>query len=190
MISKPIFFADESVKSGHNYKGPIYENLAAISCLTKAKKPRRFILATATFPTIGIVTQTVEDRVATEWHSNLLLVVNGNLGSGKDLIVGEPNATDDDQYTIETDPRKVFEAPMARLLDSKSVREKKYRIWVNTMRTEENTEGICLRLVLEWMLELVVRGFPGTLDENGRVKVVLEKVRGQKPKSYLYRPLN
>lgn len=79
---------------------------------------------------------------------------------------------------------------MAKLLKSSEVLKKNYRFWINTQRAEENNEGECLRLVLEWMLELVIDGFPGDLNESGRLEQILTKTRGYKPTPYLYRALN
>ncbi|KAJ7065951.1 hypothetical protein B0H15DRAFT_972854 [Mycena belliarum] len=81
---------------------------------------------------------------------------------GKALLIADPNI-------VSADDPNPFDTRLNTLLGVKKMPVHKF---VNLPRQERNSAGICLTLALEWMVEMVIKGFEVTRDENGAVVAV------------------
>ncbi|KAF8166419.1 hypothetical protein K438DRAFT_1984227 [Mycena galopus ATCC 62051] len=95
--------------------------------------------------TMTPVANTVKDWAAEELHAN----------PGKALVIGDPNIR-------KTQERRMEKLVLVRMVKMAKivnfVMKDAWSLWFNTLRSERNDEGICLTLVLEWMLEIVIGG--------------------------------
>ncbi|KAK7015299.1 hypothetical protein R3P38DRAFT_2786818 [Favolaschia claudopus] len=157
VCAKPIMFIDEKQKKSPQFAGIPFNSYGTISVLTAFKSPPPFVIALVVCPAnpVGI---TVEQWASAPMHCNVLVVVStpkvlGRRSGGKAVVVCEPNITD-----VEAREDIAKHIIHNRVLDMlKHMKRSSSQVWVNNKREVRNNAGICLRLALEWMVELAGR---------------------------------
>jgi hypothetical protein len=122
--------------------------------------------------TIKPATHTL-DKWLKSLHVNITILIHPpsrvHFRCPKVYVIGEPSIG-----PIEMKHRTVVgvvTAPMCALL----VLNSKWLVWCNRPCPERNSEGHCLALDLEWLVELVVLGLANLLiqrRENGEIKAI------------------
>ncbi|KAJ7051415.1 hypothetical protein C8F01DRAFT_1175317 [Mycena amicta] len=133
---------------------------------TTHKNPRRTAapLFRSSEPSLLLLSPT-HRFAAVEWHSNAAVMIDHPHGLGRDLVIFEPNITGVEAR--ETSSRRIFQPWMGSLLKAEEIRPRYARLWVNNKRGARNNDGTCLRLTLEWMVEVVKQGLVVRRAENG-----------------------
>ncbi|KAJ6624609.1 hypothetical protein B0H10DRAFT_1943200 [Mycena sp. CBHHK59/15] len=102
------------------------------------------------------VTQEVEKWMAQSIHCNLVLLIHapdclGRPSPGNVLMIGESNISTKDNNKVKV--QEILLRRMVKLLECNGK-----PMWCNHPRAERKGGGDCLALVLEWMVDIVVRG--------------------------------
>ncbi|KAK6981435.1 hypothetical protein R3P38DRAFT_3463788 [Favolaschia claudopus] len=175
VCAKPIMFIDEKQKKSPQFTGIPFDPYGTISALTAFKSPPPFVIALVVCPAnpVGI---TVEQWASAPMHCNVLVVVStpkvpGRRSGGKAVVVCEPNITDVE--TREDIAKHIIHNRVFDMLRHIKRTGTSSQVWVNNKREVRNNAGICLRLALEWMVELVSGGKnPLSISRNDEGRVV------------------
>ncbi|KAK7058135.1 hypothetical protein R3P38DRAFT_2497694 [Favolaschia claudopus] len=175
VCAKPIMFIDEKQKKSPQFTGIPFDPYGTISVLTAFKSPPPFVIALVVCPAnpVGI---TVEQWASEPMHCNVLVVVStpkvpGRRSGGKAVVVCEPNITDVEAR--EDIAKHIIHNRVLDMLRHIKRTGTSSQVWVNNKREVRNNAGICLRLALEWMVELVSGGKnPLSVSRNDDGKVV------------------
>ncbi|KAK7032943.1 hypothetical protein R3P38DRAFT_3186487 [Favolaschia claudopus] len=169
---KPIMFTHDEQKNSPQFSGIPFEPYGSISAFTSFTPPHPVVIALVVCPANpgGI---TVKQWAAKPMHCNMLVLVSppkipGYQSAGKVIVVCEPNITD-----VEAREHKAKVVLQHRIFSMlQHIKKTSKQIWVNNKRQERNNKGICLQLVLEWMVELVSCGEnPLQMSRNDQGKV-------------------
>ncbi|KAJ7177426.1 hypothetical protein C8R43DRAFT_942697 [Mycena crocata] len=163
VFDRPIMFASEREKRRHT--GLAFRPFTTLGFFER--HPRRtaaITLGICIVPTKSQVTLTTREWMSADYHCYLLFALhppaNAPRGTPKILVVGDPNVSN--LHRNATKMGQVLFSRTKTLLDSSSITE----FWRNTPRDERNTKGCCLALVLEWMIEVIVKGVAGLAIER------------------------
>ncbi|KAJ7080142.1 hypothetical protein B0H15DRAFT_804133 [Mycena belliarum] len=116
----------------------------------------------------GSINELLEEEFLTQdFHAVVLILIYPSAPVlpgvlGKTLLIAGPNI-------VSAENPNPFNTRLNTLLGVKKIPSNKL---VNLPRQERNSAGICLTLALEWMVEMVIKGFEVMTDENGVVVVV------------------
>ncbi|KAF8177356.1 hypothetical protein K438DRAFT_1978647 [Mycena galopus ATCC 62051] len=97
----------------------------------------------------------MKDWAAHDHHANLLFLVHhpDHDGPGKAI-------------------RAILESRMKEMVNS--IKKDGHSVWVNKVRAERNSDGKCLELVLNWMVDLVIGSVDGLEMERDTAGQVLK----------------
>jgi hypothetical protein len=99
------------------------------------------------------------------------MIVHPILGSGKTIVIGDPNVVGCDKRKSEGST--IFDnAHMVALLRALENEFHITEYWINNPRGKRNTDGECLRFALEWMVEVVSNGLDIQRDKHGAIKSI------------------
>ncbi|KAJ7032688.1 hypothetical protein C8F04DRAFT_1184880 [Mycena alexandri] len=95
------------------------------------------------------------------WHSNILVNISSDTRGCKSLLICDPNVINNVENPVK--------GKMAGMLKVKRTPTNR---WINNVRSERNSDGICLTLCLEWMMEIVTAGVDGLEIEKDAAGLV------------------
>ncbi|KAJ7054910.1 hypothetical protein C8F01DRAFT_1161786 [Mycena amicta] len=160
-------------KRAKKFSSAAFQVFGTLSAFTLPDSRQLYTMALFAFPCkANLLGMTKKQIAAMEWHANAVVMIDHPEGAGRDLVVFEPNVTGVEAR--ENSIRRIFQPWMGGLLVSDEIRPRYARLWVNNKRRTRNNEGICLPLVLEWMIEVVTQGLVMQRAANGDV----ESIRG------------
>ncbi|KAJ6601641.1 hypothetical protein B0H10DRAFT_2230499 [Mycena sp. CBHHK59/15] len=153
---KPLFHATRAAKLGSTIaKSGQFKGFSAAAAFWKAGPNNCEIWMT---PPVGT---TWEDFRDSDFHAVLFVLIHappgpGSTSTSKVLLIGDINTSGEQHDHL---------LPRVKMLLANAPTHR----FVNLAHTERNRHGVCLTLVLEWMLELVIRGVEYEREEDGIV---------------------
>ncbi|KAJ7067459.1 hypothetical protein C8F01DRAFT_1365532 [Mycena amicta] len=173
IVRDPLAYRDATHKRAKKFSSAAFQVFGTLSAFTLPDSRQLYTMALFAFPCkANLLGMTKKQIAAMEWHANAVVMIDHPEGAGRDLVVFEPNVTGVEAR--ENSIRRIFQPWMGGLLVSDEIRPRYARLWVNNKRRTRNNEGICLPLVLEWMIEVVTQGLVMQRAANGDV----ESIRG------------
>ncbi|KAJ7076964.1 hypothetical protein B0H15DRAFT_862663 [Mycena belliarum] len=148
--------------------GAAFKPFGAISSLAITRPPGSTITLALVIPwTKSPWGLSDAEFLAQDFHAVVLVIIYPSAPvlpgvPGKTLLIADPNI-------VSADDPNPFDTRLNTLLGVKKMPTNRF---VNLPRQERNSAGICLTLALEWMVEMVIKGFEVTRDENGVVVAV------------------
>ncbi|KAJ7048958.1 hypothetical protein C8F01DRAFT_1187266 [Mycena amicta] len=166
IIGDSLAYRDATHKKSKTYSNAAFQVFGTLSAFTLPDVRRQYTIALFAFPCkANLLGMTKAQIAAVEWHSNAAVMIDHPHGLGRDLVIFEPNITGVEAR--ETCSRRIFQPWMGSLLKAEEIRPRYARLWVNDKRRARNNNGTCLRLTLEWMVEVVKQGLVVRRAENG-----------------------
>jgi hypothetical protein len=162
-------FKDELQQARYNDIGDFATILSAVA------KGSRQGAAVTVIPCVSWVEPPTTDREGKKGlHTTLIVVVHSTgLGKGKLLLVCDPNVQTHSFSHTTCMTELILCSHIVELL--KMLNKTKYRsvrYFVNAPRAGANPEGACLRLALEWMLEILAWGL--TVQREGGIPIQVD----------------
>ncbi|KAJ6618542.1 hypothetical protein B0H10DRAFT_2029124 [Mycena sp. CBHHK59/15] len=138
-----------------------------IDSLIFCKPQHAFTIALAVWPA-NPVGRSVAEWANDPMHCNVMVLIHAQRGPGKVLLICEPNITEVEERERKAD--KILSSRMVEFINA--IHSRFTEVWVNHERRERNETGICLRLVLKWMVEMVAAGKDGlNIERNDEHKI-------------------
>ncbi|KAJ6548299.1 hypothetical protein B0H10DRAFT_2129359 [Mycena sp. CBHHK59/15] len=172
VVPKAIMFIDSEQKKTPRYSRIPFKPFGTLSGLIFCKPQCAFTIALAVWPA-NPVGRSVAEWANDPMHCNVMVLIHapkipGLCGPGKVLLICEPNITEVEERERKAD--KILSSHMVEFINA--IHPRFTEVWVNHERRERNETGICLCLVLEWMVEMVAAGKDGlNIKRNDEHKI-------------------
>ncbi|KAJ7065839.1 hypothetical protein C8F01DRAFT_1126750 [Mycena amicta] len=140
IIGDALAYRDATHKKSKTYSSAAFQVFGTLSAFT--------------LPDSNLLGMTKAQIAAVEWHSNAAI----SSFSSRTLRASKP---------AKSLLASIFQPWMGSLLKAEEIRPRYARLWVNNKRGARNNDGTCLRLTLEWMVEVVKQGLVVRRAENG-----------------------
>ncbi|KAJ6610184.1 hypothetical protein B0H10DRAFT_2061090 [Mycena sp. CBHHK59/15] len=162
VVPKAIMFIDSEQKKTPRYSRIPFKPFGTLSGLIFCKPQCAFTIALAVWPA-NPVGRSVAEWANDPMHCNVMVLIHA-----PKFLDYAPNITEVEERERKAD--KILSSHMVEFINA--IHPRFTEVWVNHERRERNETGICLCLVLEWMVEMVAAGKDGlNIKRNDEHKI-------------------